>query len=235
MVLVTNMKLVRFWLVRDPSPVSVLNDIVFEMKNLNEFIAYVRGTGMKFESEHHVAYLSKEEALEDAYSRLERRDTGNVKETKMDLKQLRKIIKEEVERALGEAGPKHVGKPLPETTDEFIQMVVEALKAVNAPEDFVNNASDEDSFLSFRSDLVQTWNNIERELDAAMGEEGLDLRTSDPREVWSLIGAHLRDVVIEAVSAYNNPANFEPGHKAKKLNPEALADAVEKHVNPRLR
>ena len=53
------MKLSKFWVVRDPSPESELEDILFETET-NRFASYVIGTGLDhFRSENHTIYTER--------------------------------------------------------------------------------------------------------------------------------------------------------------------------------
>lgn len=64
------MKLTKFWVVRDPSPVSELEDILFETDPV-EYVAYGIGTGLsQVKRENTTIYTEKAEALKDATARL---------------------------------------------------------------------------------------------------------------------------------------------------------------------
>ena len=67
------MKLNRVWVVRDPSPVSELVDILFETI-VAKLPAYVIGTGItQWEHENTTLYTEEGEARRDAANRLAKR------------------------------------------------------------------------------------------------------------------------------------------------------------------
>lgn len=67
----------RFWLVRDPTPDSTLDDILYEVDDVNDFASYCIGAGFQtFVREHHAMYLNEAEARRDAQKRLAIRGTA---------------------------------------------------------------------------------------------------------------------------------------------------------------
>lgn len=64
------MRINRLWLVRDPSPVSVLADIVFETDPI-KIANYIRGClPAQWVIENHAMYTDEGEAMADARARL---------------------------------------------------------------------------------------------------------------------------------------------------------------------
>jgi hypothetical protein len=64
-------KLTKFWVVRDPSPVSEINDILFESDPV-KYAAYCVGAGYRnVKDEHTAVYTTEGEAKKDALARLQ--------------------------------------------------------------------------------------------------------------------------------------------------------------------
>jgi hypothetical protein len=84
------MKLSKFWVVRDPTPNSELEDILFETET-NRFASYVIGTGLdQFKHENHTLYTEAGEAKRDAQARLKKQGmTGGREGAKKDKTALR--------------------------------------------------------------------------------------------------------------------------------------------------
>lgn len=69
------MKITKIWIVRNPSHLSLKDDIFWE-STVDKFASYCCGAGVQqFESEQHSVYTSKEEATIDAEMRLRVRDS----------------------------------------------------------------------------------------------------------------------------------------------------------------
>jgi hypothetical protein len=69
------MKIVRLWIVRDPSPVSTLVDIVFETTPA-KLPNYIRGCQPgDWEGERHAMYTEESAAMADARARLAAHDS----------------------------------------------------------------------------------------------------------------------------------------------------------------
>jgi hypothetical protein len=71
------MKLVTVWMVRDPSPKSLLEDIVWE-QDVARLGRYVWGSGQGvWEAERTTLYTDEGEAMADAKARLAQREEVN--------------------------------------------------------------------------------------------------------------------------------------------------------------
>ena len=64
-------KLEKFWVVRDPSPFSTLEDVMFQAESPNQLARIIVGTGLRqFEAERHAFYTTEKEARQDAQKRM---------------------------------------------------------------------------------------------------------------------------------------------------------------------
>jgi hypothetical protein len=67
----------KLWCVRDPSDVSEMGDILFELKLPNDLGNYILGTGgPTFRKENHKFYDDAGSAKKDAEARMKARDKG---------------------------------------------------------------------------------------------------------------------------------------------------------------
>jgi len=134
---------------------------------------------------------------------------------------LKRLISRSVKKQINEA-VKAAGKA-PKSFDSFRRMFTNALAAAKAPADLVAEVGD----LGYEGGgpfgvLWEAWTNIEVELQ----------HIKDPKELedtWhELIEYYVHDAVTDMLPEYNNPMNYEPGHKAQKIDARKLAaDVVE--------
>ena len=135
----------------------------------------------------------------------------------MNLSQLRSIIRKSVNRQLKEAAQKLFA---PKNLSDFRQSLASALEQSGAPADLVDELSD----VGYEGGgifaaVFDAWQNISSEMQsetpAKQGEVYLEVAPG-----------YIRDLIIDIVEAYQDPMNYEPGRRVKKLNAVDLANKV---------
>lgn len=148
----------------------------------------------------------------------------------MKLKDLRKLIMEEVTSVMDEA-EKSAGSGVPTNFRDFRAQVATAMKKAKAPVDLVEELED----LGYEgggplSALWSAWHNIEYEFRDA-GKDPAALA-----EAWAAgIEFYVHDAIIDMIDEFANPMNYAPGAKKgqKPVDSSALAAAVVKLMMPK--
>ena len=138
----------------------------------------------------------------------------------MKITDLRRIIKEEIAKALTEAGV--TTSHIPQSFDEFRKWMATGLHTAGAPADLADEVGDVDyQGGGVVSQLFSTWQSLEAEI--------AELPPEDLKPQWDqMLEWYVLDLVVGLVSEYENKMNYEPGARKgqKPLDAHALGEKV---------
>jgi hypothetical protein len=106
----------------------------------------------------------------------------------------------------------------PSTFQEFRRRVASALKRAKAPAELVDEISDvsNEGGGTF-TPLWKAWDEISHDMQGA----------KDLKKEWEDAARYyVYDAVIDMLDAYGDPMNYAPGHRAKRVDAQTLAQAV---------
>ena len=141
----------------------------------------------------------------------------------MTLNELKSIIRKTVKQQLKEASQKLSS---PKNLSDFRLALSHALEQAGAPADLVDEVSD----VGYEGGGVfeavfSTWRNIEAEMQSESPDKRGDV-------YLEIAPYYIHDLIIDLAAAYQDPMNYEPGRRVKKLNTEDLANKVKAAMFP---